>query len=344
MCRRFPVVHVVNPGEPMRATYFHNPATGRLDIDVEDWGESYCTSCPFCADSRDRMSVSHRWGVHDRVTDSKGYGLWRCYNEDCQRVTTQLSNGDTVHPHRQALRRMLETHLGGDVTFRVPPPVVPSQVSAKAFNGRFVPLVECDPAAPAVTYLRDTRRFDVEELWNAWGVGVAADFPAGQAWLNGDIVIPVFEDRQPVGWQSRLTYDPVKGVRGVPKYLSHFPKSKHLYGGDQAATEPYLAAFEGVTDVWRYGPGGVCWFGHRPSRVQVGKMVTLLAGRPLILVPDADDPDSPGMFGWAASHIRAAGHRGHIGVVGLPPGTDAAKFDRGVLRAAVAYGLTQRSL
>src|SRR4051812_45704098 len=83
LCRRFGPVRIANEGEAMSSRYLTSAATGRTEMDIVAWGESYYVSCPFCGDARRRLSVNHRYGSYDAVTDSDNLHLTHCFNDDC---------------------------------------------------------------------------------------------------------------------------------------------------------------------------------------------------------------------------------------------------------------------
>jgi hypothetical protein len=44
-------------------------------------GEHYAVNCPYCNDTRARLSFSHRWGTVDERTGQKLLHLVNCFNE-----------------------------------------------------------------------------------------------------------------------------------------------------------------------------------------------------------------------------------------------------------------------
>lgn len=336
MRRRFPRVKVAHGGTPMRGYYRADPERGGQKLVIVEWGESYLADCPFCGDDRGRLSVSHRYGDLDAVTGRRQTELWRCYNEECQ--------------HRYAFRAELERRLVLDALGDVAPPAVrvpavevvrPGELPAAELPGQTLLLTDLPPDHPANAYLGG-RGFDPGELAREWGVGFCVYAPPrvrGAESMNR-IVVPVRRDGLLVGWQARYPADVDFKALGLPKYLTYFPSGQVLYAADAAAAAPGPVVFvEGVTDVWRYGPGAVCRFGKKLTAAQLELALRLTRGRPVVVVPDANDPQAAGAALRDLTHLARAGYRGHAAVCPLPPGTDPARHPRPLLRDYVAAAL-----
>lgn len=165
-----------------------------------------------------------------------------------------------------------------------------------------------DPRVP--DYARDywfiERRFTEATLRN-YGVRFTyLKFPiqaGAPIMLQPVTVIPVFQYGDYWFYQLRLI--PINGQvwRGYecnqlgvqyPKY--YIPrgarKSWCLYNLDEASKYQQIAIVEGTTDVWRLGGKAVAKFGRSLSAAQRGILQRYFAGKDLILVPDADDPQA----------------------------------------------------
>lgn len=341
------VVRVINLGEPNEGFYSTDPFRGGTRLKLTRRGETYVCPCPFCGDTRFRMAVNHRCGVLDagvHIPRPDGTGeyswrnweLWKCYNEECQ------SDRDRRNQFRTEVGRFL-SNLGGFRT-RIRPvkqAKVPT-LEPVDFPGLMVPLKELPKDHPAVAYL-SSRGFDPAELYDEWGVTYATDVPARSrgAMCQGRIIVPVRRDGAMVGWQARYAGDLDWKAAGVPKYLTYFPKSLVVYGIDEAEKADTLVLLEGVIDVWRYGPGAVCGLGKGLSQDQAHLLASRLRDRPLVLVPDQDDPGSEPAFFRAASDLASCGYKGRISVAELPAGKDPADLDARTLRRIVRESATQ---
>jgi hypothetical protein len=115
------------------------------------------------------------------------------------------------------------------------------------------------------SYLR-SRGFIPEELARVWGLQSTS--PSG--FYKHRIFIPVRFEGHTVSFQ---TLSPYEGVS--PKYLGCsdereiIPHKHMLYGFDYAVEKNRCVVVEGVTDVWRLGPGAVALFGVKWTQEQV---------------------------------------------------------------------------
>lgn len=329
-CGRFGRVRVINRGQPLEGFHQPDPVRGGTSFKVIRRGETYVGCCPHCGDSRDRLAVNHMFGVSDPMIPGswKHWELWKCYNEECQRNSK----------YRGDMRFWLGAPFLGGLKLRPPSLVVASRPALEPieFPGLTVPIDELPEDHEAVRYVR-SRRFDPGYLAREWGVSYAVSVPARSrgAMSQGRIIVPVYRDRAMVGWQARYPGEMDWKASGVPKYLTYFPKSQTLYGIDEAATADFVVLVEGVTDVWRCGPGAVSGLGKTLSRDQSELLAARLNGRYLILVPDMDDADSEINFYRSAAAVVAAGHKGPIGVAPLPKGKDPADLDTKTLRSII---------
>lgn len=321
-------------GESISGYYRRDPlrADDAQRLVVTSWGEHYVACCPFCADRRCRLSVCHAYGTADDVTGFRHHELWKCFNEECQ----------SDWKNREELRRMLNPVTAGLPSVRVPPVrhVTPGALEPCEFPGVLVPLDRLPPTHPAVHYLAAERSppFDPAALSLDWGVAYADHVPARSrgAMAQGRIIAPVVLNGVQVGWQGRYVGELNWKASGVPKYLHFFPKSRTLYGIDEQADEPHVVLVEGVTDVWRYGRGAVCGFGKKLSPHQAGMLAARLAGRPLVLMADRNDPEAEEAFFQSAVAVVEAGHAGPVTAAPLPDGTDPGGLPTTYLRELAA--------
>lgn len=163
------------------------------------------------------------------------------------------------------------------------------------------PIQELDQNHPAVQYLLD-RQFDPVEMGIRWGISYCPGATDVRPAFTDRIVIPLFhacprsklaQDSGPpdvilAGWQARVI-DEISA--DGPKYLSSegLPKSKLLYGLPEAiGTSGPIIVCEGVTDVWRIGPGAVALLGKTISPQQVRLLKRVCGNRPVVILLDRD--------------------------------------------------------
>lgn len=333
-------VRIMNAGQELEGYYEQNVAADgsiRTRLKIVRRGETVLASCPFCNDQRSRLAVNHRFGVLDPQTGYRGTELWKCYNEECQHdPNNRRKLWDILNP--------LFPRRG----FKTRPPEVRQVESGRLppceFPGLLIPLSDLPDDHVAVRYVR-SRGYDPVELSTIWRIGYAESVPArvrGSA-AQGRLICPVHLDGVMVGYQARFIGELDWKAAGVAKYLTYFPKSQTLYGLDEAASATQILLVEGVTDVWRYGPGAVSPLGKTLSFDQAKLLADGLKGRPLVVAPDQDDPGSFDAFCGnvraVAEHAHKAGSTLTAGLAVIPVGKDPASLPRLDLRARVDRAL-----
>ena len=86
LTRRFGKVRVSNVGVPMSYRTRPDPQRpGRARIIVDTWGESYLVNCPVCYDTKQHLSVNHRFDSRDPATGERfGNFCVKCFRNDCR--------------------------------------------------------------------------------------------------------------------------------------------------------------------------------------------------------------------------------------------------------------------
>ena len=225
-------------------------------------GLEYKVCCPFCKDKRYKMYIN----------PEKYGGVYNCYK--CGKAGSLSSLlGDTFKMAPAQVARVKEEPL-------------PSDVESPGFT---VPLTELDEEHPAIVYLTQTRKnkFDPKELTEVFGVRYCSQgkvYGSQKAGFYYDtsntLIFPVWMFGKPVGWQSRLLYDPdamddsqcaalgyMKDEDGdwirPPKYWTNpgFRKGRVLFNFDIARNTDYVVVTEGVFDAMAVGQSGVATFG-----------------------------------------------------------------------------------
>lgn len=245
-------------------------------------GEHYSVCCPSCGDRRFRLQFSYRWGTQCEATGQPLLHLIHCKNEDCIRKRDQ----------QQAIYRQLfgnappvEVQAAGqpDSTIAAAPPV------PVALPKETVPLAELSASHPAIAYIR-SRRFDAQTLTNLWSVGYCERDPTANPAISQRLIVPLVNEGSVVGWIARSLGPEVDS----PKYLfaSGMVKSRFLYGLSTAKSKGGpVTLVEGVTDVWRIGPGAVACLGKVLSPNQTQLFTNHLCGREIVIAFDADATD-----------------------------------------------------
>lgn len=287
----FSLVKIQNGGMPRKVVYVPDGSrSGKFKAKTMDYGETYVVDCPFCGDRRRRLYVSHWYGVYDRTTGSKNLHCWRCFNERC--------DADCAKVREFAARLFRHGYRCGRLTAAFAGHESPRQPCEQAvLPVGFTPLHELPASHDARRYLLD-RGFDPVDLSIRWGVGYCEQLRAPKMSGAGWIVVPIyrlkrgFTTDQPevalAGWQARIIG---AAPSGKSKYYSSdgLDASSLFYGLPQALnTDGPVVLCEGVTDVWKIGPGGLATFGKRPrlSARQLELLRTGFADRPIVILPD----------------------------------------------------------
>jgi len=286
-------------------------------------GEQYRVDCPFCGDTKAHLYISHMWGSKTQVsgrTYEAGTGLARCWRRNCL----------SVPKNREWFRTRLLRALGSVtevIMTGVEQDITESaDMAAVALPVGCVPVESADANKRVIEWLLQ-RNFSVELLARYRVYVGAVQFSRGSEPLDC-AVFPLLRNDRCIGWQARAI-DYTKEC-SYPKYYNNtgFRKSWLLYNMDSATEGPFVVVFEGVTDVLRLDGPGVAIFGKTASRYQERLLAMVGHGRPLVLVPDQDDPDSEKEFTKLRDRLRAERMFSQVVLVKLPDGKDAGAMSK----------------
>jgi hypothetical protein len=141
------------------------------------------------------------------------------------------------------------------------------------------------------------------------------------------IMAPFFQHGMMVGWQGRYVGEPPH--KGVIKYYTtpHIPKRSILYNHDRAKDHPFVAVFEGITDVWRFGDPGVALLGKSMAYGQRLLLQQSWPGKPIIICLDPEArEEAAGML-----HELHRSNCNPVVDVHLAEGWDPADYESGAL-------------
>ena len=299
-------------------------------------GEEYIVNCPFCNDTRHRLTINHRWGVpDDECGGSPNLWLMHCYNEECQNNRDhQESLYERVYAFPAQLPRKVQV-LAGIKELPAGAPVSPPGPMI-----RLDKLVEKHPHHHALEYLRG-RFIDPEVLGKVFQAHYC---PESVYTLARDrIIFPVYMDEQLVTWQARYIGDSVDGLSfkeaGVPKSFTcpGVSRSNAAYNFDQAVTYSTIAIVEGPLDVYGFGPMAMGLLGKTMNDYLIKHLkeaVRKWGDKLVILVVLDPDPDPVSFAKGLPHHITVVSKNlkayfpGKVVPVYLPAGTDPGELDR----------------
>lgn len=321
---RFGSVIVARQGEPMFGGGYEYDGT-RTRYRPLCNGEYYRICCPFClrrnaVDTKHRLWINHRWGIgldpDNEFYDPNDRFWWAavCYNEDC------LRDPDNV----KELRRICYSGVGREL-HREEVKILPGTADRASLGlvqlpGTCQRVDTMDQSHHAYQYLI-TRGLDPVRIGKDYDVHFcfeAYDFPVA----TGKLVIPIYMNGKMVSWQARPPYDLDWKAAGQPKYYNCPGTNKRLmvYGVRQARDLPFCIVTEGVTDVWKIGPGSLSIFGKTMSSQQA---LFIAKGWPVVVL--ALDPDAQKETVRTKNLLEESGTR--VATVQMPEGLDPASID-----------------
>ena len=237
---------------------------GRMQSDVVTHGEQYSVSCPFCSDTRQRLSINYSWAVKDEETGNDNLHLCYCFNEGC--FSSREKQKDL---HRIVFPKGVHARELGKIVLPKPTAVKPPPRPPATLPPHQT-LKSLPREHPARRYLRE-RNFDAQELVELWDVAYCEEnrSTVRPNFWQPRLLIPIYRyglksGKILAGWQARE----IEENKSAPKYLtsSGMRRNELLYGLPEAReTTGPIVVVEGVTDVWRAGPGAVALFGKSIS-------------------------------------------------------------------------------
>lgn len=220
-------------------------------IDYRTEGHKHCrpgwvqVPCPFCVGNPGwhlGYEFDHDW-----------WNCWRCGYHRTWDVVLAL-----LHGNRREAKEAIARFKGREAPRR----------RRQKIHARELELPPgLQPLTKRARNYLDSRHFDPDLIELVWGIKSTGTIGR----LKYRIFIPILLNNQMVSWQCR----DVTGNSAV-KYLAQQENKElvnnkdTLYGIDQAVGKSCVVV-EGVTDVWRMGPGAVATFGikYRPTQVSM---------------------------------------------------------------------------
>lgn len=306
---------------------------------VDHQGEEYSVNCPFCRDTRQRLTINHRYATWNDQLQTRLTWLFRCYNEECQQN----------HQNRQALFEELFTYAGQAAADNMDQELLPGNCVDDTDPveidppGEVIPLNQLPVHHPAVQYMSE-RLFDVNMLATRYQVGYCPKSHYRLA--ENRIIIPLLNEGKWFGWQARFIGDADYKAIGEPKYWTApgTKRGKIMYNFDVAIKHQTVVIVEGPADVWGFGPQATgCW-GHSMSYYNRQKLVESLREDATVVVLLDPKPDAVAVARGKPHHIEKLYQqllpslqgrliRVHLPDVNSDPGSLDRKFMRNVIRA-----------
>lgn len=342
LCAAFGTVRVIHEDQPWCGKYAtERDGDGQLvrRLVREGPSEEYAVNCPFCNDTRGRLTINHRWGAFDPETDSHNFHLVRCFNEECQ------SDYDNIRELREQVFSILNIGVEDIQSGRKLRQKAPGRV---VMPGTLRRVDKLSPSHPATIYLQE-RLYDLTSLGELWGVGYCAD--SDFFGISHRIVAPVVVEGKCQGWTARFIGDPPKGV-GKWMHMPGMSTAKWLYGLDVAAERPTKIIVEGPGDVWGIGGSGLACFGKHVAEGQIALLKKIWKPDDVLVVLFDPAPDKAAKGRDKRHHIEVAyeklnstrpfQHR--VVKVYLPESRDPGDSDRAFMFRMIARAAMEKSL
>jgi hypothetical protein len=318
-------VKIKNAGEKQTRKLTTDLVTGKTKPAVVHPGEYYAVCCPFCSDTRFRCYINHCYGQDDEFGRSQTY-LATCFNAGCQ-----LNLGSS-HAY-QELEQMLTGHKLVELRQAAVRPGREVDVDAirMTWPGQVIRVDKLPPTHEANVYLT-SRGFDYEQIGRFYNVHWCS---ASERHICQDrLIIPIYHNKQMVGWQARAAYDTDWKLSNLPKYYTApgTPRRQILYNLGNARRYQVGVIVEGVTDVWKIGPQAVCTLGATMTTQQQSLFQRAFQEYAGILLydPDVKDKTADKTAALVAS-LHDQLNSGFCSVQ-LPEGTDPGSLSREFLR------------
>lgn len=317
----------------------------RLEVAPHGSGEEYRVNCPFCTDTRRRLSINHRWGLFDRQSRSRNLWLAQCFNEQC---LTSYENQRALYDRVFSRADNRDWELEKPTKTRAPRKV---KLTAPGSIWSLVDMQRRSPRHPALRYLQD-RLLDPGYLSRVFRVGYLVDADDHFLQLAAQrIYAPIYFRGQQRGWTARFVGD---APHGTPKWY-HCPgmdRATLLYNYDQGIQHQTKVLVEGPPAVWGFGRQAMALLG----KVITGPQIDLLeeSMQPddtivLLLDPDQSEDDRQRQ---RPHHIETAYDvltrrrrlKERVIKVYLPPGRDPADLTRDYMRQLIRCCAAQQRL
>ena len=227
--------------------------------------------CIYCSDDHNHLGINLTF---------KGFSCWKC--EAKGSLITFIQDLENIN-YGAALRRI-------DDFQSLEPTEVETRERLEDNRQDILPL-HCDDqfTAGQRRYLQG-RRFDPEMLRVHWGLRAG---PIYGPWKYR-IIIPVQVGGRTMTWIGMSTINDGVRYKAAPVEQSFIPTSELLYGVDKVQkggilVKPSVLVVEGVTDVWRIGPGAIATLGMGITEDKLYQLLRLDAGTYYIMFDGEDE-------------------------------------------------------
>lgn len=244
LCKNFGEVHISN--EDVERIEERIP--GR-DPEIIQRGEHYNINCPFCGDTRHRLSISYQWLTKLPLSNKRITHLVNCYNEGCEEPRSEEFYAPLLEDLALAEMGLLEIDDS-----------ISEIVSARTLSRVRLPvgyrrLSELAPDHPAIKFAESKYKIPYQYMSDCYDVGFTPN-KDDIYWASEDrLIFPIVHNGELVAWQGRT----ICGKE--PRWYLTPGFSKCIYNGDRVQPFETPVIAEGIPAAIACGPKGVCVFG-----------------------------------------------------------------------------------
>jgi len=207
-------------------------------------------SCPFCSGN---PGYHLGYCIDQSNKYSGAYTCWRCGGKNTKKVIAKITNSTESEAWK-----IMQRYSSDSVT-----KTKEIRKTKKAVKC-LLPVGLVPIKGKLYIYLKK-RKFEVKELISTWDIRGTG--PVGP--YKHRIIAPIYFKKQLVSFQGRdITGKSDMKYKACPKDLEVRDHKNCLYGYDLARKSSVVVC-EGITDVWRLGPGSVATFGIKFTDEQV---------------------------------------------------------------------------
>lgn len=325
----FKHVKIRNAGEKQTRQNKLDLSTGKRKPFITHSGEYYAVCCPFCADTRYRCYINHCYGQDDEFGRAQTH-LATCFNSGCPLAnklpTAYLQLQEMLCGHK--LVELRKAQIDPGITVNV-------DKIRMTWPGEVIRIDKLPTTHPAHIYLAG-RGFDPDKIGKFWNVHFCVK---SEKFICRDrLIIPIYHKKKMVGWQARAIFDTDWKSSHLPKYYTApgTPRRQILYNFGNATKYQTGIICEGVTDVWKVGPQGVCTLGATMTQQQQTLFKKGFKDYSGVLLYDPDVKEKTAKQTTTLVHSLNSELKSGFCAITLPDGTDPGSLTREFLRSFVA--------
>lgn len=244
-------------------------------------GEHYNFDCPFCSDTKGRLSVSYLWLEKPPLSTRRRVDLANCYNEHCLEVRNEEFWGPIAADVQLAKLGLLVD--GVPVADAAPARMA---VKAKLPEG-FTPLLELAADHPACEFVRKKYNIDIKLLSDVYKVGFTDLVDLAYPQAQGRLIFPIYVNKELVAWQGRT-------IHADNRLRWYLPPGfiKPVYNADNVPPTEVPVIAEGIPAAIACGLTGVGIFGSSLTQAQLDKISSTWGSVIVATDPDTFVPDN----------------------------------------------------